>query len=186
MPKPEQYSEQELVEGCVRNDRLFQEMLYRRYFPAMLRMCLRYAGDRDTAMEIINTGFLRVFKKIETFSFKGSLEGWIRKLVFHSLADYYKKHNRQVHFLDIADRDAPVPNEALQNLYFEDILSLVDRLPAATREVFYLYAIEGYTHPEIADRVNISVGTSKWHLSAARKKLKQLIQERFNTRNYAG
>ncbi|MCO6492195.1 MAG: sigma-70 family RNA polymerase sigma factor [Phaeodactylibacter sp.] len=177
---PETYSDRELVEGCLRNDRFSQEMLYRKYFPAMMRMVQRYTQERDAAMDIINMGFLRAFKKLDTFAFSGSLEGWIRKLVFHSLSDYFKKHSRQVHFLDLEDRDSPQTEGALDNLYFEDVLKLVDMLPGATREVFYLYAIEGYTHVEIAKRVNISVGTSKWHLSNARKKLKQLIRTYYN------
>jgi len=170
----------------VRNDRLFQELLYRRYFDAMMRMCMRYTQDRDKALEIVNAGFLRVFLKLHTFAFNGSLEGWIRRLVFHSLSDYYKKHNKPVHFLELEDRDAPITQEALSRLYFEDIMKLVDELPDASRKVFILYAIEGYTHPEIGERVGISVGTSKWHLSNARKKLKQLIQQHYNSRNYAG
>lgn len=186
MPERKSYSERELVEGCVRNDRRFQELLYRRYFDAMMRMCLRYTRDRDKALEIVNAGFLRVFLKLHTFAFSGSLEGWIRRLVFHSLSDYFKKHNKPVHFLELEDRDAPIAQEALSRLYFEDIMKLVDELPEATRQVFVLYAIEGYTHPEIGERIGISVGTSKWHLSNARKKLKQLIRQHYNSRNYAG
>ncbi len=186
MPERKSYSERELVEGCVRNERLFQELLYRRYFDAMMRMCMRYTQDRDRALEIVNAGFLRVFLKLHTFAFNGSLEGWIRRLVFHSLSDYYKKHNKPVHFLELEDRDVPISQEALSRLYFEDIMKLVDELPDASREVFILYAIEGYTHPEIGERIGISVGTSKWHLSNARKKLKQLIQQYYNSRNYAG
>ncbi|MCB9293844.1 MAG: sigma-70 family RNA polymerase sigma factor [Lewinellaceae bacterium] len=178
--RPEQYSDRELVEGCLKNDRFSQEMLYRKYFPAMMRMVQRYTQDREAAMDILNTGFLRAFKKLDTFAFSGSLEGWIRRLVFHSLSDYFKRHSRQVHFIDLEDRDGPVQEGALDKLYFEDVLKLVDMLPDATREVFYLYAIEGYTHVEIAKRVNISVGTSKWHLSNARKKLKQLIRTYYN------
>lgn len=145
-----------------------------------MRMILRYTQDREVAMDILNTGFLRVFKKLDTFAFSGSLEGWIRRLVFHSLSDYFKKHSRQIHFLELEDRDAPLKEGALNNLYFEDILKLVEMLPDATKEVFYLYAIEGYTHVEIAQKINISVGTSKWHLSNARKKLKQLIRTHYN------
>jgi RNA polymerase sigma factor (sigma-70 family) len=129
---------------------------------------------------------LRVFTKLHTFSFSGSLEGWIRRLVFHSLSDHYRKQSKPVHFLDVEDRDAPTREIALSNLYLEDILKLVEMLPDATRQVFYLYAIEGYTHAEIAEKVNISEGTSKWHLSAARKRLKQLIRQDFNTKYHAG
>ncbi len=178
--RPEQYSDEELVKGCLKNDRFSQEMLYRKYFAGMMRMCLRYTQDREVAMDILNTGFLRVFKKLHTFAFSGSLEGWIRRLVFHSLSDYFKKHSKQVHFLDLEERDAPIRAGALSRLHFEDILKLADMLPDATREVFYLYAIEGYTHVEIAGKINISVGTSKWHLSNARKKLKQLIRTYYN------
>ena len=186
MAKPEQFTERELVEGCVNNNRIHQEMLYRRFFPTMMRMCLRYTDDRDVAMEIVNTGFLRVFQKLHTFAFAGSLEGWIRRLIFHSLSDYFKKANNSVRFLDIEDRDAPIKADAISNLHFEDIIKLVDMLPDSTREVFYLYAIEGYSHAEIGNRMGMSEGTSKWHLSVARKKLKDLIQQLYNITNYAG
>ena len=180
MPKADQYSDEALVEGCLKNSRYEQELLYRKYFTGMMRMCMRYTHDQSVAMEIVNLGFLRVFKKLHTFSFNGSLEGWIRRLVFHSLSDYFKKSSKPVHFLDLEDRDAPVRESALNQLYLEDIMKLVDMLPDATREVFYLYAIEGYTHIEIAEKINISVGTSKWHLSNARQRLKQLIRIHYN------
>lgn len=186
MSSQKQYADKELVEGCTRNDRFSQEMLYRKYFPAMMRMCMRYTSDKEVAMEIINNGFLRVFQKIHLYGFTGSLEGWIRRLVFHSISDYFRKNDNPVYFMDIEDRDAPTRENALNKLYLEDILSLVDHLPNATREVFWLYAVEGYTHVEIADKIQISVGTSKWHLSMARQKLKQLIQTYYNNANYAG
>ncbi len=186
MTPREKLSERELVAGCVRNERYCQEMLYRQFFPAMLRMCMRYTQDREVALEIINTGFLRVFQKLHTFSFNGSLEGWIRRLVFHSLSDYYKKNNRSLHFLSVEDRDAPISSEALSQLYLEDLMKLVDRLPDATQRVFVLYAIEGFTHEEIGDQLGISSGTSKWHLASARKKLKQWINQQHNRNSYAG
>jgi len=186
MSKARTYTERELVDGCVNNDRQCQEVLYRRYFESMMRMCMRYTRDRDLAMEIVNTGFLRVFKKIHTFGFKGSLEGWIRKLVFHSLSDHFKKKDKKVYFMEVDDRDAPVSETALNKLYLEDILKLVDQLPDATRDVFVLYAIDGYTHVEIGKMLGISEGTSKWHLSTARKKLKHLIGKFYNKTNYAG
>lgn len=182
-----QHTDESLVEGCVANDRYSQELLFRKYFPSMMRMCRRYTQDPEVAMEIINTGFLRVFKKIHTYAFTGSLEGWIRKLVFHSLSDYFSKQAKQVNLLDLADRDAPESALALQSLYFEDIIRLIDYLPDATRQVFWMYAVEGYTHPEISDRIGISVGTSKWHLSMARQKLRTLIENHYpNTKYHAG
>ena len=150
----------------------------------MFRMCLRYTSDREEALTIVNNGFLRVFKKLDKYGFKGSLEGWIRRLVFHCLSDHFRGKSKEIHFLEIAERDAPDYVNALSNLYFEDILDLVEKLPPATKEVFILYAIEGFSHKEISMQVGISEGTSKWHLSEARKKMKELL--RMNKLNYAG
>lgn len=164
-----------MVAGCIENKRSYQELLYRRFYPNMIGMCLRYTQDKNLAMEIVNTGFLRVFKKLDTFKFNGSLEGWIRKIVYHSLADHFKKKSSKIHFLEIEKGDKPKNNFVLEGLYAADILKSVDKLPAATRRVFILYAIEGYKHQEIADELGISAGTSKWHLSEARKKLKDFL-----------
>jgi RNA polymerase sigma-70 factor (ECF subfamily) len=145
----------------------------------MLRMCRRYAQDEDTAIEIANNGFLRVFKKIHTYTAKGSLEGWIRRLVYHSMADYYRENAKYLHFLVLDDYDhntlAPQPDP------FEeaDILKAVHTLPPVSQEVFRLYAIEGYTHAEIAESLSMSEGTSKWHLSTAKQKLRQLLQREY-------
>jgi len=181
------FTEKELVAGCVHNDRLCQERLYRQFFPVMYRMCRRHAGTEEEALEILNAGFLRVFTKLHTFAFKGSLEGWIRRIIFHSLADYYRQHDKKRRFLDMEDWDAPTPATPLENLYFEDLIGLVDQLPRATREVFWLFAIEGYTHVEIRAQLGISSGTSKWHLSNARQKLRDLVNQSNNNLNqYAG
>ncbi len=186
MAEQKTYTEKELVEGCIRNDRRCQEALYRKHFDTMYRMVCRYSDDRDLALEIVNNGFLRVFKQLDTFTFSGSLEGWIRRLVFHALSDHFRRQPKQVHFLDIEDRDAPQNGNVLNDLYFEDIVKLVDMLPNSSREVFWMYAIEGYAHAEIAKRLNISEGTSKWHLSMARQKLRELLQFHYNVNYHAG
>ena len=185
MFKKRKNNEREIVEGCVRNERKSQELLYREHFDTIMRMCMRYTNDRDKAMEIVNIGFLKVFQKIHTFQFKGSLEGWIRRLVFHCLSDYYRKNSKYLQFMVFEERDQSSLEKAHSNLYAEDILKMVNTLPPATQEVFRLYAIEGFTHLEISKNVGISVGTSKWHLSNARKILKKLIDQN-NLRQYAG
>lgn len=139
---------------------------------------MRYAGNREEAMTIVNDGFLRVFKKIQLYSGKGSLEGWIRRLVWHSLADYFRKRERYLRFLVCEERDAPITEGPADHLYAEDILNMVDQLPPASREVFRLYAIEGYSHAEIGEQLGISSGTSKWHLNLARTKLKHMLGRR--------
>ncbi|MBL7826319.1 MAG: sigma-70 family RNA polymerase sigma factor [Saprospiraceae bacterium] len=174
--KKRTYTEEELVSGCAANDRRAQEALYRRFFPEMLRMCRKYARDEDIAIEMVNNGFLRVFKKIHLFEHRGSLEGWIRRLVYHCMADYYRRHAKYLHFLILDDHDQSVPANGLDHFFEEDILKAVRTLPPISQEVFKLYAIEGYSHAEIADTLKMSEGTSKWHLSTARQKLRDMLE----------
>lgn len=170
------FTEEELVRGCVDNDRRAQEAFYRMFFPEMLRMVMRYTRDEDTALEIVNNGFLRVFKKLNTFAFKGSLEGWVRRLVYHSMADHFRDNARYYNFLVLEERDQSVPERGHETFYEEDILQAVRALPPVSQSVFKLYAIEGYSHAEIAENLNISEGTSKWHLSTARQKLREHLE----------
>jgi RNA polymerase sigma-70 factor (ECF subfamily) len=177
------YTELEIVNGCARNERIFQEILYRRHFPTMMHMCMRFTnGDKDRAMEIVNDGFLRVFKKIHTFEFKGSLEGWIRRLIFHAISDYFKSNQRYFKNIVLQEEELTdcfaslaITEGVHSQLNYMDLLKLFDDLPPSTRQVFTLFAVDGYQHDEIAEQLNISVGTSKWHVSAAREKLKERI-----------
>lgn len=175
--------ERTLIEGCIANDRRAQETLYRKFFPEMWRMCLRYTSDREEALSIVNDGFLRVFKKLHTFGHRGSLEGWIRRLVFHSLSDHFRRKGHAVHWLKLEDWDRPRRSDALTRLYLEDLMQVIEGLPPASREVFRLYAIEGLNHREIGERLGISEGTSKWHLSNARKMLQQFLKEAETVKN---
>jgi len=141
----------------------------------MMSMCMRYASDKNEALTILNDGFLKVFKNIHTFKFKGSFEGWVRRLVFNCLSDYYKKKNKKIKFLALDHQDRGASNQVLSSLYEEDILKLIDQVPPTSADVFSMYAIYGYSHKEIAAAKNISEGTSKWHLSNAKKVLQNLI-----------
>ncbi|MDX1476656.1 MAG: sigma-70 family RNA polymerase sigma factor [Saprospiraceae bacterium] len=179
------YSEEEILAGCRRNERKYQELLYRRHFDTMTRMIRRFTQDDERVLDILNNGMLRVFQKIESYSGTGSLEGWIRRIVYHSISDYFKKESRYLRFIVLEDKDKEYASSALDDLYYTDLLAMVEDLPEKSREVFKLYAIEGYSHKEIADMLQISTGTSKWHLSNARDQLKQIIHQRMD-QNYAG
>ncbi len=169
------YIEAEVVAGCIENDRYAQELMYRKHFAAMYHMCLRYSNDQETVLEIVNDGFIRVFKKIGQFEFKGSLEGWIRRIVFHAVADHFRKKPAQWVEVMFEEHDQADNTTALDSLYADDLLGLVEKLPNATRSVFYMYALEGCSHADIAEQLGISVGTSKWHLSNARAMLKTML-----------
>lgn len=187
MPKHQEYSEPELIAGCIANNRVHQEQLFRKFFPVMMRLCARYTSDQDLALAIVNAGFLKVFQKMHTFHQQGSLEGWIRRIVFRCLADHFRANARQAQVVELDGHDAPNQRaEGLQDLFYEDILLLVDRLPEERQKVFRYFAIEGYSHAEIGVMLNISEGTSKWHLSLARQQLRAMINDHQNRANYAG
>lgn len=140
-----------------------------------MAMCYRYTNEEDRALTIVNDGFLKVFKKIDTYQGKGSFEGWIRRIVFHCLSDHFRKEKSYLKFLIFEDHDRAVAPNSSDDLYYEDLIKIVNTLPTKTQSVFRLFAIEGYSHKEIAEQEGITVGTSKWHLSEARKLLKHRI-----------
>ena len=179
------YSEQDIIRGCIANERKFQELVYREHFDVMLAMVHRFTSDEEKVLDILNSGFLRVFTKIEMYSGTGSFQGWIRRIIYHSISDYFKRESKYMHFIVLEDAEKPTEKNALDNLYYNDLLEIVDSLPERCGEVFKLYAIEGYTHKEIGERLEMSSGTSKWHLSQARAQLKGLITKHMN-QQYAG
>ena len=137
-------------------------------------------------MELLNGGMMKVFDKLDQFRWEGSLEGWVKRLVFRSSVDQFRK-NRQRPTLEIADWDAPAAETVTQSLYADDLCQIVELLPASTREVFWLYAVEGYDHAEIAARLGFSVGNSRWHLNKARTILREkLATTAYKTNRYAG
>lgn len=165
-------STQNIIQGCIDNNRKYQEILYKQYFSKMMSMCYRYTSDEDRAISIVNDGFLKVFKKIETYSGKGSFEGWIRRIVFHCLSDHFRKEKSYLKFLIFEDHDRATQETNADDLYYEDLIKIVETLPTKTQTVFKLFAIEGYSHKEIAQQIGVTEGTSKWHLSEARRLLK--------------
>jgi len=169
-PRQEENLDQ-LISGCLKNDRKSQERLYRRFFPVMERMIRRHTIDKDQVIDILNNGFLKVFKKLDTYNFQGSFEGWIRKIVYHCMCDYFKKYEKDIKFLVFGTLNYDVKLRTGNDLYFQDLMKMVDSLPEKQHQVFCLYCIEGYKHAEIAELLNFSHNTSKWYLAEARKRL---------------
>lgn len=147
----------------------------------MMSVAMRYMHDQDKASAIVNDGFLKIFTKISTFENKGSFEGWMRRIVFRCVSDAVRKDGNYMKFMVFEEEERQVSYPvALTKLYEEDLIKLIDQIPQSSGEVFKLYAIYGYTHKEIAKQKNISEGTSKWHLSDARKKLQGLLLRNYN------
>ncbi len=175
---PGQASElEELIRGCMRNERSAQEQIYTMFYPRMMGVVRRYIDHIDQAEEVINNGFLRAFQKVNQYTFQGSFEGWLRKIVFHSVSDYVKQNTRYNENIVLVEKDQYIHKDHADNLYYNQLLELVHALPDATRSVFNMYVMEGYSHKEIGKALGISEGTSKWHLSEARRMLKQKIEK---------
>lgn len=172
------YSENELVAGCLRNDRIWQERLYKTYFKMAFQMCYSHIKDEDRCITILNNGFLKVFKKIDSYQHRGSLESWIRKIIYHCLIDEIRSSNSRTSNIELSD-NILAENSILEEIFESELLKLLDELPKSTAMVFKLFATEGYSHDEIANKMNISIGTSKWHVSHAREILKQKIEKNY-------
>jgi RNA polymerase sigma-70 factor (ECF subfamily) len=127
-------------------------------------------------MSVVNDGFIKVFKNIDKFQFKGSFEGWIRKIVYNSIRDYYRKASNKHLFIELDEKTKL--SETYNNLGYEEIINLVDTLPETSKNIFIMHAIEGYNHREIAEIKKMSISTSKWHLSKAKEQLKKLLAKK--------
>ena len=168
-----------IIRGCKQNDRKAQEALYKAYYKTMVTICLRYTKNEEDAVEVLNNGFLKVFKNIQRYdSSQASLYTWIRAIVINSCLDFIKQ-KQELEKVEELNEEAEVHihPEVINKMKADDLLAQVKRLTPATGAVFNLYVIEGYNHKEIGALLNISEGTSKWHLSEARKVLQQLIKK---------
>ncbi|HEY5744664.1 MAG TPA: RNA polymerase sigma factor [Chryseolinea sp.] len=171
--------EDELIKGCLRRDRNAQKLLYDTYSSKMYGLCYRYVKDVMEAEDILVTAFMKVFDKIAQFKSEGSFEGWIRRIVVNEALTYLRRH-RSMYLeteLEQADRE-PDYNSLGDHLEAEDLLKMIQELPTGYRIVFNLYAIDGYSHKEIAEQLGISENTSKSQLSRARTYLQKLLQDK--------
>ena len=175
-PKPN-YRVLLMLDGCRKHHRLSQLQLYEHYFSYGMGICLRFSKNREEAQEVLNDGFLKVFRKIHQYKSSQRFEPWLRKILIHSAIDYYRKHHQgQPEALSYdTDLEDSVSNDALHQLAYEELISYLQHLTPAYRMVFNLHAVEGMTHTEIAKQLNVSVGTSKSNLAKARTKLREMI-----------
>lgn len=177
-------SEENLIERCIKNDPQAQRELYNRFAPKMWGVCLRFAKDKMNAEDIMQEGFIRVFSKLAQFNFEGSFEGWIRKTFVNTAINYYKKNLNFQHELSYEETFIAegIDDQSIEKLSAQELMKLVQELPEGYRIVFNLYAVEGYTHKEIGELLQISENTSKSQLSRARGVLQEKVLKRLNAR----
>ncbi|CAG0994076.1 MAG: RNA polymerase sigma factor [Bacteroidetes bacterium] len=172
-------TDEQLVEGCVKKQALAQKALYDKYSRRMLGVCLRYASSTDEAQDILQDGFIKVFDKIEAFNAKGSLEGWIRRIMVNTALDNFRKNKKHMNQTDVDDVKylLKADNFVVESLEAKALLKIIQTLPTGFRTVFNLYAIEGYSHKEIGVMLDVSEGTSKSQYSRARAYIQKILEK---------
>lgn len=175
-----------LIQQCQGNNRTAQAELYRTFSANLFSVCLRYTDNREDAQDCFQDGFIVIFNKIDQFRFEGSFEGWMRRIMVNSCLEKYRTRNHlYVVNEEITADESPedaIVEEAWEDYSYEQLLEIIRQLPDRYRQVFNLYAIENFAHQDIANLLNISVGTSKSNLSRAKEKLKELIKKNSETK----
>lgn len=169
-----------IIEGCLRQNRLSQERLYQHFYGYAMSICLRYAKNRQEARVILNMGFLKVFNKLDQYSSDYPFQGWLRRILINTAIDHHRTLKKRLQFvaLDHLSTKESSYDEDFSIDPSVDTLAVLQELSPAYRLVFNLYVMEGYKHHEIAEKLGISVNTSKTNLLRAKQKLKQLISSR--------
>lgn len=172
-------TESDLIKGSIAGDRRMQEELYRRFAPKMYAVCLRYANNTNDAQDLLQEGFIKVYKNLHRFRAEGSFEGWVRRVFVNTSIEHFRKKTAQLSSVSEKEEntieDADIT--ALDSLAEKDIINLVQELSPGYRTVFNLYVVEGYSHKEIGEMLGISEGTSKSQLARAKSILQKKITQ---------
>ncbi len=174
-------SEPDLIDGCIKGNRQMQELLYHRFSPKMYAVCLRYSGNTEDARDLLQEGFIKIFKNLSKYRGDGSFEGWIRRIFVNTSIEHFRK---KVHLHDVTETQEKTIEDkewnVLDNLAEKDVIKMIHDLSPGYKAVFNLHVIEGYSHKEIADILGINEGTSKSQLARAKMVLKKMVQDRLN------
>jgi RNA polymerase sigma factor (sigma-70 family) len=175
-------TERDLINGCIEGNRRMQEELYRRFSSRMYAVCLRYAGKAEEAEDILQEGFIKVFKKLDSYRGDGSFDGWVRRIFVNTAIEHFR---RKKYLMPVTEKEENTIEgksiSVLDDLAARDIMALVQELSPGYRTVFNMYVVEGYTHKEIADMLGISEGTSKSQLSRAKVILQEMVKKFLNS-----
>jgi RNA polymerase sigma-70 factor (ECF subfamily) len=182
----EKISEQHLIAGCIQGDKKMQEQFYRTFAPRMFSICLRYANDYYQAEDMMQEGFIRAFSNLHKFRNEGSFEGWMKRIFVNTAIEGYRKNQVTNNMLEVGEmKNDLVQQDDFHHLSADDLIKMVQRLSPGYRTVFNLYAIEGYSHQEIAEMLGINIGTSKSQLARARYLLQKMVLNSQKIQKYA-
>ena len=190
---PEAQSVFDIVQGCVKAKRESQKAFYQMYYGFSMAICARYCAVEEDTVEVVNDGFLKIFRQLHIFQpqheqYEASLKGWMKSIFIHTAIDHYRKNKKNQFLAEIHEdhfQQADSQENAIDKLTYREIIELVQRLSPTYRTVFNLYVIDGYKHEEIANRLKISVGASKSNLSKARANIQKMLKDA-DTKYYEG
>lgn len=169
-----------IIKQCIKEDRKAQKELYKLYYSKMMNVCYRYAKNTDDAQDLLQDGFVKVFSHLKSYDFKGSFEGWIRKIMVNTAIDFYRK-NKGIYFVEDEDNfiietsRVESADSIYSNFGVEEIMQSIQQLSPVYKTVFNMYVIDGFSHKDIAEQLNISEGTSKSNLSKAKQNLQEIL-----------
>ena len=167
-----------LIESCKNNDREAQYRLYNLLSGKMFAVCLRYAKHREAAEDLLQEGFVKVFTPIDKFRGEGSFEGWVRRIIVNTAVEHYRRSTKMYPMVNVEDVNRDIPwVDTGENLELEDLMNMINKLSQGYKTIFNLYVVEGYSHKEIAEMLEISEGTSKSQLARARYLLMEMVKK---------
>ncbi len=175
-------AEQKLIRLCIKGDRAAQKVLYDQLAPKMFPVCIRYAGDRTVAEDLLQDGFVTLFSRLDSYKGEGSFEGWARKIFINTALMYLRKKDalKMSDDIDNARNIVSEYSSQIQDVGYKELMKLITSLPTGFRTVFNLYVLEGYSHKEIAEMLDITEVTSRTQLSRARTWLQSRIKNKGN------
>ncbi len=170
----------QIIRGCLKGNRKAQKQFYEHFAPKMFGVCLRYAGDVEMAEDFLQEGFIKVFSNLDSFRSEGVIDAWVRRIMVNTALEILRKNDVLKHSIDIDAAFSISDNlpDGFQQINTAELLKHIQALPAGFRTVFNLFAIEGYSHQEIAEMLEISEGTSKSQYARAKAWLQKRIGER--------
>lgn len=174
--------DQALIDLCRKNDRKAQEKLYEWCYVKLMPMCARYHRNEEDARHVLNIGFVKICKNLDKLKPEAPFEAWAKRIIKNTIIDEFRKTKNYVQLIETKEferelevKSTKVENNVWSKLETDLLMGMLRKLPDVSRKVFNLYVIDGYSHKEIGDLLSISDGTSKWHLSNARKKLQLMV-----------
>lgn len=176
--------EQSLIEGCIANNRKAHYELYKLMYGLLMSVCLRYEKNKEDAESVMHLGFLKIVRNLGKMPEGAPFEAWARRIMINTIIDEYRKNHRKAEIIqyqelleDYQFNDQVDFNDADKKFDAQSLYAILEKIPPISQKVFNLFTVEGYSHKEIGDMLGMSEGTSKWHLSYARKKIRHLIEE---------